>query len=352
MLRTLPFLLLLASLVHADKVVLVAGGKNSADAVPATEAQLKTPFGLDRDQAGNLYLVEFTGHRVRKIDGKGVLTTIAGTGEKGYAGDGGPALKAKFDGMHNLAVGPDGSIYLADTWNSRVRKIDTRGVVTTFAGTGAKGFAGDGGPADRAVFNETFCIALDPAGKHLYVADLKNRRVRAIDLTTRVVRTVAGNGERGVPKDGADATSSPLIDPRAVAADSKGNVWILERGGHALRVVDAAGKIRTVAGTGKGGAAGLGGPGRMAQLKGPKHLIVDRDGNVIVADTDNHRIVKYVVADGTLIHVAGAGKVGSAGVGGPAKDVHLSQPHGVFQDRDGRLYIVDSYNHRILRIEP
>jgi len=342
MLRTLPLLLLLAALAHADKVVLVAGG----------DGVFKTPFGIDQDRDGDLVVAEFTGHRVRKIDAKGTVTTVAGTGEKGAAGDGGPALKATFDGMHNLVVGPDGSIYVADTWNSRVRKIDPKGTVTTLAGTGAKGFAGDGGPADKAVFNETFCVALDPAGKNLYVADLKNRRVRAIDLATNTVRTVAGNGEKGVPKDGSDATMSPLVDPRAVAVDGKGNVWILERGGHALRVVDAAGKVRTVAGTGKGGDAGLDGPALMAQLKGPKHLIVDRDGNVVIADTDNHRIVKYVVATGKLVHVAGTGKVGSAGVGGPAKDIQLSQPHGVFQDKAGRLLVVDSYNHRVLRIEP
>lgn len=342
MLRTLPFLLLLASLAHADKVHQIAGGKDN----------LKTPFGLAQDRAGNFYIAEFTGHRVLKIDLKGVLHTVAGTaGVKGHAGDGGPAAKATFDGMHNLVIGPDDSIYIADTWNSRVRKIDPKGIITTLVGTGEKGFAGDNGPAEKAVLNEAFCVALDPAGKNLYIVDLKNRRIRAVDLATNTVTTVAGNGQRGVPKDGDEATKAPLVDPRAVAVDAKGNIWILERGGHALRVVDAKGKIRTVVGTGTGGDRGLGGPARMAQLKGPKHLIVDRDGNVIIADTDNHRIVKYIPGEEKLVHVAGTGKVGSGGVGGPAKDLQLSQPHGVYQDREGQLYIVDSYNHRVLRIE-
>jgi DNA-binding beta-propeller fold protein YncE len=286
------------------------------------------------------------------VDGKGVLTVVAGTGEKGDAGDGGPAKKATFNGMHNLAVAPSGDIYLADTWNNRVRKIEANtGVISAFAGTGEKGFGGDGGPAAKAQFGGVYCVALDPKGEQLYVADLDNRRIRAIDLKTNVVRTVAGNGKKGVPSDGAVAAEAPLFDPRAVAADAAGNVYVLERSGHALRVVSRDGKIRTVVGTGKAGAGGDGGEAIKASLNGPKHLCVDAEGNVIIADAENHLIRKYLLKEGKIVRVAGTGKRGSAGVGGDPLRAELSRPHGVFAHPSGAIYIVDSDNHRILKIE-
>jgi sugar lactone lactonase YvrE len=338
---------------QAAKVVLVAGGGNGADRTRARDARLLAPFGVDFDDSGNLLLVEFTGHRVRKIDGKGILTTIAGTGEKGFAGDGGAAAKARFDSMHSLAVARNGDVYLADTWNNRVRRIDARtGSIHTFAGTGEKGFAGDGGPAAKARFGGVYCIALDPKGEKLYLADLDNRRIRSVEMRTGTVATVAGNGERGVPKDGAEATKAPLVDPRAVTVDGKGNVYILERGGHALRVVDADGKIRTVAGTGRKGLDGDGGPALKATLNGPKHLCVDGDGNVVIADTENHVIRKYLPREGKIVRVAGTGRKGDKGLDGPPLEAELNQPHGVHVRPDGTLYISDSSNNRILKIEP
>jgi DNA-binding beta-propeller fold protein YncE len=336
----------------AEKLVLVAGGGSGPDGTAAAQAKLRTPFGVDFDHSGNLYLVEFTGYRVRKIELQGILTTIAGTGEKGDAGDGGPALKAQFNGMHSLAVTPAGDILVADTWNHRVRKIDARtGLITTIAGTGEKGFSGDGGPAVKARFGGIYCLALDAKGERLYLADLDNRRIRMVDLGSGVVRTVAGNGKRGVPDDGADARSAPLVDPRAVAVDAQGNVYILERSGNALRVVDAAGKIRTVVGTGQKGAAGDGGPARQATLNGPKHLCIDRDGNVIIADTENHLIRKYLPRTGTIVRVAGTGKKGTTGLVGPPERAELNQPHGVHVHPSGDLYIADSSNNRVLKIE-
>jgi sugar lactone lactonase YvrE len=337
----------------ADKLVLVAGGGTGADGSPATQAKLAAPFGVDFDKSGNLYLVEFTGQRVLKVDGKGVLTAVAGTGQKGDGGDGDGARKAQFNGPHSLAVTPDGDIYLADTWNNRVRKIDAKtGVISTFAGTGQKGFAGDGGPAAKAQFGGIYCVARDPKGERLYLADLDNRRIRAVDLRSGTVNTVAGNGQRGVPEDGADARSAPLVDPRAVAVDAAGNVYILERGGHALRVVDPKGKVRTVAGTGKAGSGGDGGDARQATLNGPKHLCIDRDGNVVIADTENHLIRKYLPKESKIVRVAGTGKKGTAGVGGPPEQAELYQPHGVYVHPSGVIYIADSSNNRVLRIEP
>jgi DNA-binding beta-propeller fold protein YncE len=346
----LVFGLCLAVMARAEKVVLVAGG-SGPDGSPAKEAKLVVPFGIDQGRNGYLYIAEFGGQRVRAIDGKGHLITVAGSGEKGHSGDGGPPLKATFHSMHNIVVAPNGDIYVSDTFNNTVRKLDGKTyVVTTVAGTGEQGFSGDGGPAVKAQFNGTFCVALDARGEKLYVADLGNRRIRALDLATGIVTTVAGNGEKGVPRDGAEAKSAPLVDPRAVALDRRGNLYILERSGHALRVVDPSGKIRTVAGTGKPGNTGDGGPALKATLKGPKHLWIDRDDSVLIADTDNHVIRRYTPADGRIIRVAGTGKVGAGGVGGPPDEVSLNQPHGVWVSPAGEIHIVDSMNNRVLKI--
>jgi hypothetical protein len=153
-----------------------------------------------------------------------------------------------------------------------------------------------------------------------------------------------------VPTDGADAAKSPLVDPRAVTVDRAGNVYVLERGGHALRVVDASGKIRTVVGTGQKGNSGDDGPALQATMNGPKHLCVDRDGGVIIADTENHVVRKYWPQDGRITRVAGSGKKGSGGVPGPALEVELNQPHGVYLRANGEIYISDATNHRILKI--
>src|SRR5438876_1647032 len=208
---------LLARGVHAERVVVVAGG--GADVTgPATRCRLHAPFGMDFDNHGNMYIVEMAGgERVLRVDSRGMLAVLAGTGEKGDSGDGGPAAQAQFNGMHSLAVGPADDLFIADTWNNRVRRIDAKtGKVFPFAGTGRKGFRGDGGPASAAEFGNVYCVAFDAGRENLYLADLDNRRVRAVQLKTGVVTTVAGNGEKGVPQDGADATQSPLVDPRAV----------------------------------------------------------------------------------------------------------------------------------------
>jgi DNA-binding beta-propeller fold protein YncE len=337
---------------RADKIVLFAGGTEDKDGIAATKTKLNGPFGVASDKAGNFYLVEMLGLRVRRVDAKGISTIIAGTGDKGTGGDGGPAQKAGLDGPHSLDATPEGDIYLADTWNNRVRKIDGKtGVITTVAGTGEKGFSGDGGPAVKAKFGGVYCVALDSSGANIYVADLDNRRIRAVDLKSGMVKTVAGNGEKGVPEDGAVATNAPLIDPRAVAVDAKDNVYILERGGNALRVVDAKGKIHTVAGTGKVGATGDGGDAKSATLNGPKHLCIDKNGNVLIADTENHLIRKYLPGEGKIVRVAGTGKKGRDGLGGPPEKAELDQPHGVYIAPDGALYIADSSNRRVLRIE-
>jgi DNA-binding beta-propeller fold protein YncE len=338
---------------RAEKIVLVAGEGEGGDGGPAREAKLRMPFAVDFDRAGNLFLAEYVGQRVRKIDGKGVITTVAGTGEKGYGGDDGPAAKAKFNSIHSLVIAANGDIFIADSFNKRLRKIDARtGVIHTVAGTGAKGFSGDGGPAAKAQFGDIYCAAFDAKGEKLYLADLDNRRIRVLNLESGVVETVAGNGDKGVPRDGAEARNAPLVDPRAVAVDGKGNIYILERSGHALRVVDAEGKIRTVAGTGQKGFSGDGGDALRAQFNGPKHLCIDRSGDVLIADTENHVIRKYLPREGKIVRIAGTGRAGRAGLDGPPLGAELKQPHGVNARPDGAIYIADSGNNRVLKIEP
>jgi DNA-binding beta-propeller fold protein YncE len=312
----------LAGPAPAGRVELVAGDG------------LSEPFGVDFDAAGNAYVVEMGGNRVTVLEKTG--------GRKVLASD--------FKGPHHLLVGPDGALYVADTWNYRVRRFDLRkGGSTVVAGTGQKAFGGDGGPAVDAQFGGIFSIAFHEGD--LYICDLDNRRVRVVDAKTGIVRTVAGNGEKGVPRDGEDALTQPLFDPRAIAFDGKGNLYIAERGGHALRVVDAAGKVRTVAGTGVAGSAGDGGPARAAQLSGPKHIFVERSGDVLITDTENHVIRRYVPRDGTIQRVAGTGAAGAGGIGAAATECPLNRPHGaVVHPRTRDLYISDSANHRVIRV--
>ncbi len=336
----------------ADGTVLELVAGAQAKGADPTGGELRAPFGMDADRNGNLLIVELTGQRVRRLDSSGRLSTIAGTGEKGSGGDGGPASRAQFNGMHNLAVAPGGDIFIADTWNRRVRRIDGRtGIITTIAGTGAKGFSGDGGPADRAECGDIYCVAMDVPRNRLLLADLDNRRVRVVTLDDGKMGTLAGNGGRGAPADGSPAKESPLMDPRAVAGDAAGNVYVLERGGHSLRVVDPQGRIHTVAGTGRKGPAADDVAARQATFNGPKHLCVDGHGDVIIADAENHVIRKLLVRQRRVIRVVGTGKQGRAGVGGPPKDAELDRPHGVFADSSGTLYIVDSGNDRILKVK-
>jgi sugar lactone lactonase YvrE len=208
---------------------------------------------------------------------------------------------------------------------------------------------GYGVPAAQAKASGPYCIALDATGTQVFIADL--RRVQALDLKTGQLRLVAGNGQKGIPTDGARATEAPLVDPRAVAVDRKGNVYILERNGHALRLVSPDGTIRTVVNTaGKKGATGDGGEARLATMNGPKHLCIDRDESVIIADAENNLVRRYVPATGKILRVAGTGKKGTAGLGGPPEQCELARPHGVTVRADGTLFITDSYNDRILQI--
>ncbi|WP_461782362.1 NHL domain-containing protein [Prosthecobacter sp.] len=343
------FRLLCASLIvpfiaHADQIVLVAGGTQDAVDIPATEARLKEPFGTEFDSGGHMWIVEMvSGNRLLQVDGGGVIQHVAGQPTPGDSGDGGQAIRAQFNGPHNLAILPDGKVLIGDTWNGRVRVVDVKArIVSTLEGWQA--------PAGKAKGSGPYCITLNFDGTKLYIADL--RQVHELDLATHQSKVIAGNGKKGKPEDGALAADAPLVDPRAVAPDRLGNVYILERGGNALRVVDQEGRIRTVVNaSGKQGGTGDGGPALEATMSGPKHLCVDKDNSVLIADAESHLVRRYVPTTGKIERIAGTGKSGSAGVGGDPKQCQLARPHGVtIHPESGHLYITDSYNNRVLKI--
>jgi DNA-binding beta-propeller fold protein YncE len=336
----------------AVRISVAVGGGVGSDGATAREAKVTDPFAVGFDRGGHLYFAEMAGERIRRVDARtSVVTTVAGTGTRGFSGDGGLARDAQVAGPHHLLVAPNDDLFFADTWNNRVRRIDARtGIVTTIAGSGEKGFSGDGGPATAARLGATYCLAADAAWEHLYVADLDNRRVREITLATGLIRTVAGNGARGVPSDDALAIEQPLVDPRAVAVDPAGTLYVLERNGHALRAVGRDGRIRTVAGTGQKGA--VDGPARAATFNGPKHLAVDRDGSVLIVDTENHVLRRFAPATGQVSHVLGLGRATAGDASGPVAGVGLDRPHGVLVDALGVLWIADSENGRVLRLGP
>jgi len=342
-------ILLVTVCLQADAATItcVAGcGEGSEDT--ALGAKFVEPFAVAFDKQGNWYVCEHKGERIVRIDNAGKASLLAGTGQTGYSGDGGKAAQATMFDPHGIVITADQQMYIADTRNHTVRKIDLKtGIISTVAGTGKAGYSGDGGPAVKAEFNGTFAIDVDPKERNLYVADLGNRRIRRIDLKSGIVTTVAGNGEKGVPPDGADAAASPLADPRAVAADSKGNVYVLERGGNALRVVDKKGKIRTlIAPAGGASTANTVVP----DLNGPKHLCVDRNDNVIIADAENNLVRKYDSRTRRTVTIVGTGRPGKEIVGSDPLKTQVHRPHGVLVHPSGALYISDSYNHRILKL--
>lgn len=301
---------------------------------------LLRPFGVDFATDGTMFIVELEGGRIFTLRNQ-QLAHVSGNGSRTYLGDGQGWQSATYNGMHNCAVTSTGDVLVADTWNHCVRCIDAESrVVSTLAGTGQAGFSGDGSDAKNAQFNFVMCVTLSPDGSTLHVADLRNRRIRAIDLATNVVSTIAGNGERGQPVDGQPAVRQPLIDPRAVAADSRGRVYILERGGHALRVVDPEGRIQTVAGTGQSGHRD--GKALQAQFGSPKHICVDPQDRVYIADDQNSAIRCYDPRSGRVTTILGKG------AGDPR--IQLKNPHGVCW-HNGWLYVVDTSHNRILRMK-
>jgi sugar lactone lactonase YvrE len=269
-------------------MAVVAGtGKpgSGGDGGPATAAQLKDPHGIAVDGAGNIYVADSPNHRIRRIEPGGIITTVAGTGKAGFSGDGGPATAAQLNRPRNLIVAPDGALIIADTDNHRIRRVDGAGSITTIAGSGSAQPAGDGGPATAAGFTDPRDVALDHDG-NLYVADTMAHRVRRIDRHGTVT-TVAGTGQPGYTGDHGPAVNALLHEPRGVAVDPAGDLFMADSSNNRVRWVDRAGIIRTLFGTGERKDA----PGAMG-LADPRGLNTDAAGAVFVADTGNNRVLK------------------------------------------------------------
>jgi len=344
----------LSATARAEVRVIAGSPAGRTTAEPAADA-LNEPFAVAFDRDGRLYAVEYTrGDRLLRIADPGApaaaVEFVAGTFRSSQQRPAEPALPAdRFNGLHDLAIAPDGTVYLADTFNHRICGFDpATGRVRVVAGTGAAGFSGDGGPALAARFNQAYCSSLAAGGTALLVADIKNSRVRRIDLGSGLVSTVVGSGAAGRPVDGAGAAETPLAGPRAVCMTSSGTIYLALREGNALVEV-RDGLVRSVVNpSGRAGYAGDGGPGTEARLAGPKYVDLDHRGRVLIADTENHCIRRYDPASGTIETVAGTPPRAGATIGKDLRSTQLARPHGCRIDPAGRLVIADSDNDRIL----
>jgi len=319
----------------------------SGDNGAAAKASLSEPFGVAVDAVGNLYIADTSNHRIRKVDTSGMITTVAGNGTEGFSGDGGPATSATLNTPIGVAVDTAGNLYIADAFNNRVRKVNAKGVIATVAGNGDARFSGDRVAATSASLSAPFGVAVDTAG-NVYIADTSNHRVRKVD-TSGMITTVAGNRTESFFGDGGAATLASLNFPTGVTVDRADNLFITDQSNHRIRKVNAAGVITTVAGNGNAGFSGDHAAATSASLNLPVGTAVDAAGTLYIADTSNHRIRK-VGADGMVTTVAGNGIGGFSGDGSAASRATLNSPGGVAVDPAGNLYIADSFNNRIRKL--
>lgn len=324
----------------------------SGDNAPAIAAQLSGPYGITRAPDGALYICDCDNQRIRKVTPDGIISTVAGNGTRGYSGDGGPAADAQLNEPYEIRFDKSGDMYFVERLNHLIRKVDARTHrISTLAGTGKPGFSSDGGPATRAEFNQPHSIQFGPDGS-LYVCDIVNHRIRRIDMTSGIITTFAGTGEKKATPDGAPIAGTPLNGPRAIDFDRDGNLWLALREGNAVYKIDLKSKtIHHVAGTGKKGFTGNGGPALLATLSGPKGLSVGPDGNVYLADTESHSIRRIDPIKGTIDLVAGTGRRGNGPDGNPLQ-CSMSRPHGVFVDSDGTIFVGDTECNRVRILRP
>jgi uncharacterized protein (TIGR03437 family) len=319
----------------------------SGDGFLATSAQLSNISGVAADAFGNIYIADTGNQRIRKVASTGVITTIAGSGTSGYSGDGGPAVNAQFSSPSGITSDFAGTLYIGDSNNHRVRRISTSGIITSVAGSGFPGYSAEGGPAATAQLNKPTGVAVDPVG-NLYLADRFNYRIRKIATTGSIV-TISGNGYRGYSINGGPAASAQLDQPRGLALDSFGNLYVADGNNCIIRKIAANGVITTVAGTGVGGYSGDNGPATNAQLAYQLGVAVNAAGELFIADSYNHRIRK-VSANGIITTIVGNGFPGYSGDGGPALSAQINNINDIALDADGNLYIADFGNYRIRKV--
>jgi streptogramin lyase len=333
----------------------------SGDDGPATDATINYPKGLCADQSGNVFIADTLNHRIRKVDPDGIITPFAGDGSSGYSGNGGPATSASMDEPHGVAVDGLGNVYIADTKNHRIRMVDTLDNMNPFAGSGNNSYqelTDEDVLATTASLNEPNGVYVDASG-NVFIADTGNCMIRKVDASTNRITRVAGAVSGGNPScgysgDGGQATLAQLNKPRAVYVDIDGNIYIADDDNHRIRKVDfSTGIITTIAGNGVGGYGGDGGPATSASIQNPKGLWVDEIGNVLIADTENHRIRKIGITPENITTVAGDGAASYSGDDGPATSASLKKPHAVcIHEAAAPAYLViaDPSNQRIREV--
>jgi class 3 adenylate cyclase len=344
----------------AASIVTVAGTGGAGDGPdhqPATTTNIDHPVAVALDSDGRVYLVD--GNRVRRINDDGTVSTIAGTGQAGALGDGGPATAAELDGPQSVAIDSSGDVFIADSQNNRVQEVTASGTMTTFAGTGQSGYSGDGGPASKATLNDPTGVAIGFGGA-IFIADSGNNVIREATRDpvsgAYVISTFAGTGDAGYNGEGGQANSALLDDPQCVAVDAENNVYVADTLNYRVEKITVAGIISTVAGSGDPSYSGDKGPATSASLdfatgriSGGGCLAVDSKGDLFIADGLSNR-VREVAVDGIITTVAGNGRAGFGGDKGPATDAELDLPLGVAVDSAGRLFIADSDGNRIRRV--
>lgn len=323
-----------------------AGG-GSGDGGAATAATLVNPSGLARAVNGDLLILDTSGHRIRRIDGSGVISTVAGDSIAGLTGDGGPASRARLNYPAAMLSLADGTIIVADTANHRIRRINPSGVIETIAGT-SEGFAGDGGPAVDARLAWPGALAYDAATGAILIADGSNDRVRRLAVDG-IISTIAGNGFDGSTGDGGSAVDAQLASPTGVAIDAARNVYISQFGHHRIRRVDPAGTISTYAGDGVPGFSGDGGPAITARISTPMLLSFDEAGRLIIADAGNNRI-RAIDTGGTITTLAGNGSDAFSGDGGQATAAGMYFPKQALANAS-EIVISDAQHNRVRRVD-
>ena len=316
---------------------------------PATQASIGLPEAIAVDRTGNLYIADTENHRLRRVSPQGVITTLAGTGRAAFTGDNGPALQASLNRPSGIAIDQAGVIYFSDTNNGLIRRISATGTISTFGGNGRLGFAGDNAPAIGATLNANSGLALDLLG-NLLIADRDNFRVRSIN-TAGIITTLAGNGRFRVTPANTSARNAFLFRPNGIATDSRGSLYIADTGNNYLHSSSSSNSFLTLAGTGVRQDSTGNRPPLSTPLANPIGVTTDFAGNIYVSDTDNNRVRRLSPA-GVFSIVAGNGNGSFSGDDGPAAAAGLDRPTYLVFDTANNLYVADTANHRIRRISP
>jgi len=349
---TLVMSVFFSNLATGQVITTIAGTGvtgSSGDGGVASAATFNQPAGTYFDVSGNLYVVEYSGQKIRKINSAGIVSLFAGNGTIGSGGDGGPATAASFYYPIDLAADAAGNVYIIDNTNHKIRKVNPAGIITTYAGTGIAGYSGDGGPATAAKLNNPSRMCIDASG-NLFFADAVNNAIRKIN-TAGIITTVAGTGVPGFSGDGGQATAATLHQPLGVAFDANGNMYIADALNRRIRKVTPGGIISTYAGTGVSGTTGDSGPAAAATMIYPNGVATDITCNVYFTDWNGHTVRKISGTTGIITTVVGTPSVpGFSGDGGAATLARLNGPDNLAFDNAMNLYIPDFYNNRVRKV--